>query len=104
MILNFERSGGFTAIPLRLKVDTEELDVQESTMLFSQVAAADFFNLPGKNTSSGRGYDRFTFKLTVQNEQKSHTIEYGDASIPEPLQPLIDQLSSMARSKRRPDS
>ncbi len=103
MIMIFERSGGFTAIPLRLKIDTEDLDIQERTLLHTQVAAADFFNLPGRETSPGRGYDRFTFKLTVQNDQKSHTIEYGDASVPEPLQPLIDQLSTMARSKRSQD-
>jgi len=103
MILIFERSGGFTAIPLRLNIDTEDLDVQERTLLQTQVTAADFFNLPGREPSPGRGYDRFTFKLTVQNDQKSHTIEYGDASVPEPLQPLIDQLSTMARSKRSQD-
>ena len=101
MILTFERSGGFTAIPLRLTLDTEDLDIQESTMLQNQIAAADFFNLPGQKASSGRGYDRFTFKLTVQDADQNHTIEYGDANIPEPLQPLIDQLSTMARSRRR---
>ena len=103
MILTFERSGGFTAIPLRLTVDTEDLDVQESTMLHSQIEAADFFNLTNQEPASGRGYDRFTFKLTVQNDQQNHTIEIGDLNIPEPLQPLIDQLSAMARSKRRPE-
>ena len=100
MILVFERSGGFTAIPLRLTVDTKDLDSQESKMLQSQVAAADFFNLPERENTTGRGYDRFIFKLTVQNAKQNHTIEYGDSSIPEPLQPLIDQLSTMARSKR----
>ena len=50
MILTFERSGGFTAIPLRLTLDTEDLDVQESTMLQNQIAAADFFNLPSKES------------------------------------------------------
>ena len=103
MILTFERTGGFTAIPLRLMVDTDELDIQERTLLHSQVAEADFFNLPGREPTSASGYDRFTFKLTVQTEQQNHTIEYGDASIPEPLQPLIDQLSLMARTRRRPD-
>jgi len=101
MILTFERSGGFTAIPLRLTLDTEDLDIQESTMLQTQIAAADFFNLPSQATSSGRDYDRFTFKLTVQDTEQNHTIEYGDANIPESLQPLIDQLSTMARSRRR---
>jgi hypothetical protein len=103
MVLIFERSGGFTAIPLRLRVNTEDLDIQESTLLHSQVEVADFFNLPERGTSSGGGYDRFVFKLTVQKAGKSHAIEYGDASIPETLQPLIDQLSTMARLKRRPD-
>ena len=100
MILIFERSGGFTAIPLRLKVNTKDLDSQESKMLQSQVTAADFFNLPERETTTGRGYDRFIFKLTVQNARQKHTIEYGDSNIPKPLQPLIDQLSAMARSKR----
>ena len=100
MVFIFERTGGFTAIPLRLTVDTEELDVQESSMLHAQVAEADFFNLPGRLSPVERGYDRFTFRLTIQDAQQSHTIEYGDASIPEPLQPLIDQLSLMARSRR----
>lgn len=101
MILTFERTGGFTAIPLQLKLDTEELDIQERTLLHSQVAEADFFNLPDRGPTSEGGYDRFTFKLTVQTDQQNHTIEYGDASIPEPLQPLIDQLSLMARTRRR---
>lgn len=103
MIVHFERSGGFTAIPLTLQMDTQDLDHQESLLIHAQIAAADFFNLPSKIEKSGRGYDRFTFCLEVRDEARSHRVEVGDSNVPQPLQPLIDQLTQMARNQRKPD-
>jgi hypothetical protein len=100
MIIRFERTGGFTAIPLRLNIDVDQLAPDEHQNLRGLVENSGFFNLPVKLAAAGSGTDRFHYKLTVEESDHVHTVEAGDASLPEDLQPLIQHLTQLARSSR----
>ena len=100
MIIDFERSGGFAAIPLRLKIDTSTLAPDARKNLEGLVAQAHFFELPAKIPSQAGGADRFQYKLAIQDDRRLNSIEGGEASLPTDLQPLVTQLNQMARTSR----
>jgi hypothetical protein len=101
MIIQMVRSGGFTGIPLRAVIDTEQLEVDEGRKLRNLVEAAGFFSLPASIPSPGGGADRFHYQLTVEDAGHSHTVEIGEGSASEPLQDLIRQVTLLARRARK---
>jgi hypothetical protein len=101
MKFHLERSGGFTGIPLQADIDSETMNQEDRLALELLVDSANFFTLPEKFQPSGSGADRFTYKLTIEKAGKSHTIEVGEAEIPEKLQPLIQHVTALARSNRK---
>jgi Emfourin len=99
MRIQFERSGGFTGIPLALDLTESDLPEDEWQALQSAIQQAEFFQLPQKVESGGQP-DRFTYQVTVEIANRSHTVELGDGGIPENVQPLIQQLNLLARTHR----
>jgi hypothetical protein len=99
MRIQFERSGGFTGIPLALNLTESDLPEDEWQALESALQHAEFFQLPKKVAGGGQP-DRFTYQVTVETETYSHTVELGDGGIPEKVQPLIQQLNLLARTHR----
>jgi hypothetical protein len=100
MIIHYERTGGFAGMRMEATIDTEKLPPAEAQILENELASADFFNLPAKTSSPGPGADRFTYRITVESGDRSHTVEAGEASAPERLLPLIERLNDLARSAR----
>jgi len=47
------------------------------------------------------GADRFQYEVTVERDEDQHTIEAGEAAVPENLQPLLQHLERLARRSRR---
>jgi hypothetical protein len=102
MIIRFERTGGFTAIPLRVVIDTATLEPDAHQNIRGLIDEAGFFRLPATMPSPAVGNDRFHYKLTIEESGSSHMVEVGDAALPETLRPLIQRLESMARTQPRP--
>lgn len=99
MRIQFERTGGFTGMRLALDLTESDLPEDEWQTLQAALQQAEFFQLPGKYTGGGQP-DRFTYQVTVETETHSHTVELGDGQIPENVQPLIQQLNLLARTRR----
>ncbi len=100
MKIQFERSGGFTAIPVRLSLDTSQLEPVAAAELIRLVNESQFKSLPEKILPPEKVRDQFHYRLTVEDGGTSHTVETGDASSPEKLTPLLRHLTLMARSNR----
>jgi hypothetical protein len=98
MRIQFERSGGFAGMRMGTTVDTHSLSAEKAQNLQDLVEAANFFGLPATIQSSGEGADRFQYNITVESEGKSHTVEVGESAVPESLRPLLNQLTTLARS------
>ena len=101
MILRMERTGGFSGIPLRAEIDSERLSPDESRALKALVEDAGFFNLPAVLAPPPGGADRFHYHLTVEEAGRRHSVEVGEAAVPEPLQALIRQVTVLARRSPR---
>jgi hypothetical protein len=104
MQIYFERSGGFAGIRFQTRVDTDELPPHEANPLIEMVSNANFFELPQSLTNSGHSSDRFQYRLTITDGDRSHTVEINGAAVPGDLQPLLQQLTTLARGQKRGSS
>jgi hypothetical protein len=93
-----ERSGGFTGIPLRGEFDTLKLPPGKGETLRGLVDAAGFFALPASIPARSGGADRFQYRLTVEEEGRSHTVQVGEGDASPELLDLIQELTILARS------
>jgi hypothetical protein len=99
MRIRFERSGGFTNIPVKGSFDLDDLPAEQAGALQDLVEKANFFALP-EQISAGRPIpDQFTYQITVETGARRHTVVTGDRSAPETLRPLIQKLTELARTQ-----
>ena len=101
MRIQFDRTGGFAGLRMAATLETESLPPDEAQSLLDLVKAARFFDLPAVIEPPPAGADQFKYKLTIEAEGRRHTVEMGDASAPETLQPLLRRLTVLARSPRQ---
>ena len=100
MKIHFERSGGFTGIPIVAEIDSQALAADEAQHLNELVRAARFFDLPQHSSeSSGAGADQFQYKIAIEDEGRTHTVETSDGAASADLQPLLRQLTLLARRR-----
>jgi len=100
MRINFERTGGFLGMRLAVEVMTETLTPEEADELETLVERARFFDLPAMLSAQTGQADRFQYKVTVEKGEQFHTVETSESAAPETLQPLIEHLTSAARTRR----
>jgi hypothetical protein len=100
-----KREGGFTGVPLSGEFDSESLSQGEAQTLRGLIDSADFFNLPASVAGGTRGADRFQYVVTIETEDKQHTVRTTDTAGSEALHDLVDHLMKMTRrAARKPDS
>lgn len=111
MKIYFERSGGFLGRSVSVVVDTNRLPPEEALGLLEKVEQAEFFDLPespAAGLESYQGADHLCYKVTIEIAGVQHTVETSDVDAPEELQPLLQELSQLAREPNRspaqPDS
>ena len=46
------------------------------------------------------GADRFQYEITVEDGNQTHTIAAGESAVPNHLQPLVQHLERLARTRR----
>ena len=84
-----------------LTVDLDELPLDQAETLRRLQDEAHFFTLT-ENPPTQPTPDGFQYTITVEAETATHTIHTSDTSAPEELRPLLQELSQMARSQRKP--
>ena len=94
-----ERTGGFAGIKLRGSLDSATLPQSQARRLEQLLKESDFFNLPPVLASDEPGADRFSYRVTVENENGKHTVEAGEAAIPLSMRPLFDFLARSIQSR-----
>jgi hypothetical protein len=94
MQIRFVRSGGFGGIRTSGVVDTGTLPLTEAKKVQQLVESAGFFSLPEKFPTPQKGADYYTYSLTIEQENRSHSIEVSEPAAPESLRPLIRYLMS----------
>ncbi len=94
-----ERSGGFAGISRTTSISTDQMPVEEAQKVADLVEAAGFFELPSVIRSSEPGADRFQYKITVESEHGTHTVQVDEAAVPPRLQPLLTWMKNSARTR-----
>lgn len=105
MKIYFERSGGFMGRSVSTFVDTNQIPPEEALDLLVKVEDADFFGLPqmpGTELESSVLPDALCYKVTVEVAGVKHTVETSENNAPPQLQPLLQELSQLARQKPQP--
>lgn len=98
MKISLERSGGFAGMTRTFQVDADALTDEERALVDRLVASAEFFALPATIAApDAAGADRFSYRLTIESADGTHTVETSDASAPDSLKPLIDWVSERGR-------
>ena len=98
MKISYRRTGGFAGMILSYDIDIDNLSPEEASELETLVSEADFFSLPEEISAESAGMDQFQYLLTIKTEQVQHTVEVGDASMPEKLLPLVNKIRILSRS------
>lgn len=99
MEVTYERTGGFAGMRMTASFELDELPEQEAANIRALLHEAHFHELPEQIVGKPGMADQFTYRITVTEETFHHTVTSGDASMPPGLQPLIELLSRMARSR-----
>jgi hypothetical protein len=94
-----QRSGGLAGITQTHTVSTDQLPAEEASKVAALVDASGFFQLPPVIRSTQPGADRFQYKMTVESEQGTHTIQLDEAAVPPRLQPVLSWMKNSARSQ-----
>jgi hypothetical protein len=98
--IHFVRSGGFAGLVIELSVNSADLPAEEANALQQDIEAADFFALPTCISSQDGGADRFQYQITIEDADRKHTVEVGEAALPDTLRPLIRRLELLWRMRR----
>jgi hypothetical protein len=93
MRIRIERSGGFAGRKIQGSLDSSALPEPQARRLAELLEQSHFFDLPLRLESPSPGADRFNYKVTVETDSGSHSVEASDAAIPAELRPLLDWLT-----------
>ena len=97
MRIYFERSGGMMGKPMTATVDTKKLPSDEATAWREMVLESSFFALPEALSATSEGRDQYQYKVVVEVEDVSHTVETTDGAVPDSLRPLLRRLTIATR-------
>jgi hypothetical protein len=100
MRIIFERSGGLMGLKSGLTLDLNDLPSDQAETLRGLVDEANFFTLP-ENPPDRPRPDGFQYTIIVETALVKHTIHTSDATIPEELRPLLQELSQRLRAHPR---
>lgn len=95
----YERTGGFMGRKVSVTIDLDDLPEEQTELLEKLLDDAGFFELPADLTQSTMP-DSFTYHIEVRSEARQHSIRVGDATAPDDLRPLLEELSRQARMHR----
>jgi len=95
----FERTGGFMGRKVSATIDLDDLPDDQAEALGELLGKADFFELPPDLTRPAMP-DAFTYNITVSSEERQHSVRVSDATAPDDLRPLLEELSRQARMQR----
>lgn len=97
MRILFQRTGGFAGSKIEGTLDTSTLPQPQLRRLMKLLHQSGFFELSGTLPPPGAAPDAFTFRVTVEADQGSHTLEASEGSLPTSMRPLLDFLARSIR-------
>ena len=106
MRIHFEKSGGFTGIPLTTTIDTNELPPDVAAQLLQELVESGLLDQDPSALEAAQppaGADMITYELTFEVGSYEQTYCLTDETAPDAMQPLFRQLTLLARNSPDPD-
>lgn len=100
MRIIFERTGGFMGRKVSLDVQMRDLPAEKAEALQKLIDESDFLQLTDSVPDSDSARDGFQYRISVEAQIIQHTIETTEFTMPTKLRPLIDELTTLARTMR----
>jgi hypothetical protein len=99
MNIYFQSSGGFAGINSRIVLDTSSMSSDDAMRIEEMINNSNFFSLPSESPPPKAGAaDYISYKITVEIDERKHTVRTNDIVMPPQLEPLIDFLQKEAQS------
>jgi hypothetical protein len=95
------RAGGLAGLVATTVVDSASFPAETARMLRAKVERAGFFALPAHIGSAADRPDQFTYKVTVEDQGRAHTVYLNEDDLSEPLGSLISWIESLPGREER---
>ena len=95
MIVSIKRSGGYAGIEETiLHLDTQTMSPDLAKRVVQLIKESNFFTLAAENVDEEIGADMFRYEITVQEEDRIHTVSTisGEGISASPIRLLLDSL------------
>ena len=92
--ITFDRSGGVTANDIHLDLEVESLAETDAQNVRRLIDESGFFDFP-ENIAGNANGDEFQYTISINAEDRSHTVHVNDSSLPNSLRPLIKELTML---------
>jgi hypothetical protein len=97
--VKFRRTGGYAGNLPALEFDTATLPAAERAQIAGLIADVDLDAIEARSAQAVP--DAFQYELEVNTGDHHRRLTVGDRHVPETLRPLLDQLTRLARERRR---
>jgi hypothetical protein len=98
MKIKFRQSGGYAGLRMGCDLDTNSLNITESTQLESLVKTSGI--LQSKSGRSENAADLISYEITIETKEGTHQVRFDDLTLPDRVLPLLDYLQSQAKPLR----
>ena len=101
LTIEFERTGGFTGIPLRVILNGGLLEPSEFLSVRQMVENSGFFMISNPELQADTGADQFRYRIAIATAKRRHEVMLTEKQVPENLKPLIRFLTGKVRPKNQ---
>ena len=95
MKISVVRGGGLAGVVQTTIADSDTLAPEHAAQLRRKVDEAGFFGLPDDTGRSPGTPDRFLYAVTVEDDDRTHTVRRAEADLPDAVQDLIAWVNSV---------
>ena len=92
--VEFRRSGGLAGIDMTATVDASELPTEQAEVLTQMVAQPP---VAAKPSPAHGAADQFSYEVTLRDGQRTRTLHWTEADVPNEVRPILASLTQRAR-------
>jgi len=96
--ITLKRSGGFAGIRTTASLDFSNLPKKKVAEAQALIDAAKFFDLPASIRPQRPQPDRFQFDLTIETDDRAHTVSIAEEATSKELRALLAWLQKNLKS------
>ncbi len=99
MKINIERSGGFAGLNNTFSADESELASSQVDQIKALLKNSKSFDPTSSPLPKKGAADYFTYKITIQDDDQTHTVNTTDVTMPPELRTIVDLVLKKSNKK-----